>query len=245
MTTQPVAIAKPASSLVATMAAQQGIEPGKFIEALKATVVPAGISDAQLAAFLMVANSYELNPLLKEIYAFPAKGGGIVPIVSIDGWCNIINKHPQFNGMEFEFDRDDNGKLLAITCIMYRKDRDHPVKVVEFMAECVRTTDPWRQCPNRMLRHKAMIQAGRYCFGFGGIYDSDEGEDVASGMMDVTPSAAAEPAKKRTARNKLDEFAASPKVTDVVEENVTAAASVVRDDEPPFDAVSDDELFGE
>jgi hypothetical protein len=32
-----------------------------------------------------------------------------------------------------------------------------------------------------MLRHKAMIQAARYAFGFAGIYDPDEAERIAEG----------------------------------------------------------------
>ena len=47
------------------------------------------------------------------------------------------------------------------------------------MAECKRNTDPWRQWPNRMLRHKATIQAARYAFGFSGIADPDEAERSA------------------------------------------------------------------
>ena len=39
-----------------------------------------------------------------------------------------------------------------------------------------------------MLRHKAMIQAARYAFGFSGIYDEDEGAKIAE-MKDVTPAA--------------------------------------------------------
>ncbi len=32
--------------------------------------------------------------------------------------------------------------------------------------------------PQRMLRHKAMIQCARIAFGYGGIYDQDEGEKI-------------------------------------------------------------------
>jgi hypothetical protein len=38
-----------------------------------------------------------------------------------------------------------------------------------------------------MLRHKAMIQAARYAFGFSGIYDEDEGSKIAE-MRDITPA---------------------------------------------------------
>ena len=56
-------------------------------------------TESELLALVVVANEYGLNPFLKEIYAFPAKGGGIVPVVSIDGWLRMVNDHPQMDGI--------------------------------------------------------------------------------------------------------------------------------------------------
>jgi len=171
-------------SVIGALATQHGMEKDHFEAALKATVVPAGINQAQFAAFCMVAKQYNLNPLTKEIYAFPAKGGGIVPIVSIDGWCNIINSNNALNGIDFE-DKHEEGKLVSITCIIHRKDREYPVKCTEYMSECDRQTEPWKKWPARMLRHKALIQCARYAFSLSGIYDQDEAERMD--MVDVTP----------------------------------------------------------
>lgn len=135
---------------------------------------------AEISTFLAIAKQYKLNPLTKEIYAFPGKSGGIQPIVSIDGWLKIINSHPQYNGMEFSDSWGDDGNIRAITCRIYRKDREHPTETTEYLAECRRNTDPWKQWPVRILRHKATIQAARYAFGFSGIYDQDETERIDS-----------------------------------------------------------------
>lgn len=143
------------------------------------TVMPnggRGVSNDQFVTFIAVANEYGLNPMVKEIYAFPAKGGGIQPIVSIDGWLKIINNHKDFNGMVFEDVRED-GQLVAIKCKIYKKEIEHPVEVVEYMDECKKpNSEPWSKWPSRMLRHKAAIQAGRYAFGLSGIIDPDEAE---------------------------------------------------------------------
>jgi phage recombination protein Bet len=128
----------------------------------------------EFATFLLTAHKYNLNPLMREIYALPKKGGGIIPTVSIDGWMHLANAHPAFDGMEFTSDVDNEGKPYSTTCIIYRKDRNHPIALTELFSECVRETDPWRSMPHRMLRHKAAIQATRYAFGFAGIYDEDE-----------------------------------------------------------------------
>lgn len=173
------------STALASMAQRLSIEPAKLAQVLKSTVFSSCRNDEELAALVVVANEYGLNPLLKEIYAFPAKGGGIVPMVPIDGWVRLINSHPQMDGMTFEVHNDAKGELEAITCRIFRKDRKQPIEVTEYLSECVRATDPWKM-KHRMLRHKALMQCGRYAFGFGGIHDEDEAEDVE--MRNVTPT---------------------------------------------------------
>ena len=100
-------------------------------------MVPEKCTREEFAAFLLVADKYKLNPILKEIYAFPKKGGGIQPIVSVDGWSNIINSHPACDGFDFEDHLGEDGNLMAITCRIYRKDRSRPTETREYMAECV------------------------------------------------------------------------------------------------------------
>lgn len=172
-------------SVLVDMSGRYGMEPAAFEATLRATVCKGNVSREEFAAFLLVAKEYGLNPMTKELYAFPAKGGGIQPIVSIDGWARIINDHPMFDGMEFE-DVRDGDDLIAITCRMYRKDRSRPIEATEYMGECRRSTDVWKTWPRRMLRHKAMIQCARYAFGFSGIVDPDEYERMET-VRDVTP----------------------------------------------------------
>lgn len=152
----------------------------ELLDTLKATAFKGQVSDAQMTALMIVSNQYGLNPWTKEIYAFPDKNNGIVPVVGVDGWSRIINDHPQFDGMEFEQDAE------ACTCIIYRKDRAKPVKVTEYMDECKRGTGPWQSHPRRMLRHKALIQCARLAFGYTGIYDQDEAERIVEGMGNAT-----------------------------------------------------------
>lgn len=168
-------------SVVNRMADRYGMDGRKFYDMVKNQVFKQeGASDQQLMAVLVVADQYKLNPLTKEIYAFPDKRNGIVPVVGVDGWSRIINEHPQFDGMEFSYDSEEK----AMTCIMHRKDRSHPTSVTEYMAEVERNTDPWKSHPRRMLRHKTMIQAARLAFGFAGIYDVDEAERIREASSD-------------------------------------------------------------
>jgi phage recombination protein Bet len=185
------AIIKPKSVLI-DMSDRYGMEPAAFEATVRATCMPPDKngrvpSREEFAAFLLVAKEYDLNPITKQIYAFSSKGGGIVPIVSVDGWLNLVNSHPQCDGFDFEPGYDEKGELFSYTCTMHRKDRKHPTAVTEYLSECIRPTEPWKM-RHRMLRHKSMIQAARYAFGFAGIYDEDEGRTIAE-AVDVTPKA--------------------------------------------------------
>lgn len=179
------------STVVNALAQQIEYSGDNLVETLKNTAwsSSAQCTDEQMIALVMVAKAHGLNPFTREIFAFP-QGKGITPVVSIDGWLKIINSHPQFDGMATA--HDPNGAWCEVT--MYRKDRTHPTVVREFLSEVQRDTDVWRKYAQRMLRHKATIQAARYAFGFAGIYDLDEAESIdehraAEGAeKDITPS---------------------------------------------------------
>ena len=163
------------------------------------------ITREQMGALLIVASQYKLNPWTKEIYAFPDKSKGIIPVVGVDGWSRIINSNPNLNGIEFVFSdnmvRMNKAKVDCpewVDCLIYRKDRDRPTVVREYLDEVYREpmgqnsfAGPWQSHPKRFLRHKALIQCARLAFGFVGIYDQDEAERInESGqpVKDVTPN---------------------------------------------------------
>ncbi|WP_375616311.1 phage recombination protein Bet [Bartonella sp. AP58NXGY] len=160
------------------MANKYGFSDEKFRKTIIKTCISSKYSDTfsdeEFAVFISVANTYGLNPLTKEIYAAPKKGGGIIPIVSVDGWIKIIKSNPQFDGMTFQDQLDKDGNLIAIKCAIRLKGIKDPIEVTEYLSECKQATDMWNKYPARMLRHKATIQCARYAFGFSGIYEEDE-----------------------------------------------------------------------
>lgn len=173
-------------SLLAKIASRYSVEPAKMLSTLKATAFKGDVSNEQMMALLIVADQYGLNPWTKEVYAFPDKNNGIVPVVGVDGWSRIINTHPEFDGLEF-VDGPGDGKGMPewIECVIHRKDRAHPIRAREYMGECKRGTGPWQSHPRRMLRHKALIQCARLAFGYTGIYDQDEAERIVEGEVRV------------------------------------------------------------
>jgi phage recombination protein Bet len=189
-------------SLVGKIASKFGVEPNKLWDTLKSTAFKQRNGQAptneQMMALLVVADQHSLNPFTKEIYAFPDQNNGIVPVVGVDGWSRIINSHAQFDGMEFRFSETTvELKGLSepvfewIECIMYRKDRERPTIIREYMNEIYRepfekrgsngpyvVKGPWQTHPRRFARHKVIIQTARVALGYTGIYDQDEAERI-------------------------------------------------------------------
>ncbi|WP_159653815.1 phage recombination protein Bet [Methylicorpusculum oleiharenae] len=188
----------------------------KLTDTLKATafkVKDGEVTDEQMTALLIVADQYGLNPFTKEIFAYPDKQNGIVPVVSVDGWSRIINQHPDMDGLEFVYDSTWITDLpgakpcpASIECVIYRKGRTHPVRIKEFLDEVYRPpfqgtknnqpysiSGPWQSHTKRLLRHKALIQCSRIAFGFTGIYDQDEADRIIEGQAEVIINPASDP----------------------------------------------------
>lgn len=186
--------------VVVEMAEGYGLSGKALVHTVTKNAIDGKFDPAELLSCLMVAKEHGLNPLTREIYFMRGKGkkdkytgefipGQIQPIVSVDGWIKKCNQHHQFDGLEFQDNLNDKGKLVSITCQIYRKDRGRPTTVTEYMDEC-RPEDvkfgPWKTHPSRMLRHRALIQCARVAFGFAGVMDPDE-YSVWQQTVDVTP----------------------------------------------------------
>ena len=141
-------------------------------------------SQADLDRLLLLAERLGLDPLSNEIYAtevLPESGKKprIFFVVGVDGWSKIINAHPQFDGMRFvESAPGDDELPQYFECTIFRKDRKVATSVREYMYEAHTNQGAWLTHPRRMLRHKAMVQCARICFGLSGIYEPDEAQRI-------------------------------------------------------------------
>jgi len=182
------------ANILNLMAAKYHLDPEKFKQTIKATVLRPGkdgrvATDEEFMAFLMVANKYNLDPFTNEIYGYPAKKGGIIPVIGVDGYVSKICNHQEFDGMEFSFSEEntvpEGGKECPVWCEvkLYRKGITRPVVIREYIDEVYRTaisayTGPWQTHTKRMLRHKTIIQAGRVAGFLTGVYDEDEAQRI-------------------------------------------------------------------
>jgi len=191
-------------SLIVDFGNKYNIDSNKVMQVLKDTAfkdAAASITDSQMIALLVIANSYGLNPFTREIFAFPSKGS-IIPVVSVDGWTKLAHQNNKFDGVTFVESENivttDDGTVCPewIECGIYRKDCSHPFRIKEYFIETYKkpfqgrsgssTKGPWQTHPRRMLRHKSFIQAARLAFGFSGIYDRDEAENIKNVKTEYT-----------------------------------------------------------
>ncbi len=196
-------------SLIVRMAERLGnVEPEKLWNVLKNDCfkVPYGQqpTNEQLMMLCIVSEQYGLNPLTKEIYAFPDKGG-IIPVIGVDGWVSILRRQPDFQGYEFRY--SDNMIRMQgaevdgyewIECTMHIKGMTS-ITVREHLDEVYKPprkgrSGPWQTHTKRMHRHKVLIQAIRMAFGFSGVYDADEADNIRNNRssdgneVDITPN---------------------------------------------------------
>ena len=173
-------------SIVDKMAERFGMDREAFLRVLNGTVMPKNCKPEQAAAFLMICERYKLDPFASEVYAFPGQGG-VKALVGVDGFISIANREPAFDGLSYEHAFAEDGTITAITCTVHRKDRSQPTSATEYMVECRGKSPIWRSMPNRMLRHKATIQAIRLAFGMAGLGDVDEYKEISNKAESAAP----------------------------------------------------------
>lgn len=160
------------------LSAMLGIAPGQMVETIKATCFKLkdgeSVSNEQLAAFCSIAADLGVNPLLPGMmYAYPSKGGGIVPMIGPDGVFALLSRSDEIDSWGTEPEYDGNGKLIACTATIKRKGRG-PISKRVLLSEWRVSNNPnWESRPTHMLEIRALKQCARMVI-HGLPYDEDE-----------------------------------------------------------------------
>ena len=193
----------PALGLVDRSVLRSGLSYDSFVRALIESALSRLTiwTQSDLDRLLLLSERLGLDPLNNEIYAIEVtpengKKSRVLFVVGVDGWFKIINSHPQFDGMRFVESSPGEDELpLYIECTIFRKDRRVATSVREYMYEAHTNQGAWLTHPRRMLRHKAMVQCARICFGLSGIYEPDEAMRISENTATRT-QVASQDAKK-------------------------------------------------
>lgn len=149
---------------------------------------------------ISVAKSFNLNPILKQIYFVPRRANingqwveKVEPLAGRDSFLTLAHRTGKFSGIESKVEIKEtpvmkDGKWsrendLVATATVYRKDCDKPFIVSVNYREYVQTTKEgkptqfWASKPETMLKKVAESQALRKAFDITGLYAEDEYEE--------------------------------------------------------------------
>lgn len=146
----------------------------ELLDALKKTVAT-GTSDAEFKVFVELCKVSGLNPLQKQIWCFKS-GDKLITMAGINGFFEVANNHPAFDGLELESDNPTSPTF--VTCKVYRKDRSRPSVGTALLKEFKKNTPIWNSMPYHMLCKVAKAIALREAFPqkLSGLYIPEEVE---------------------------------------------------------------------
>lgn len=218
-----------------------GIEPRMMVDTLKKQCflgMPSeNVSDAQLAAFISVANVLELNPLVPgQLYAYPSKNGGIVPVIGPDGVFKKLDEHISSGKLDGfactvfpEVPTGPADKPTHATATIWRKNSDHPSTFTAYFSEWYLDSNPnWKTRPRHMLWLRAIKQCARQVIH--GI-PFDEDEVVMGDLKNVTPNED-QPPKRSEPPKKSAKGAAAVKENAAIDVSSTPAAAAPSEPKP-------------
>ncbi len=168
--------------------------------------------------FLAIASTFNLNPWKREVYAVAYGQGNsrkLSIIVGYEVYLRRAEEFPQYDGYETKFFGE--GASMGCSCIVHRKDRNHPIGSTVFLREYSQNNAMWNTKPHVMLEKVAIATAMRRAFPseFNGMpYTSDElpdnmtkGAEVLdrNGYVEVVPDAQEAPAEATDAERATQE----------------------------------------
>lgn len=161
---------------------QLNFQDKQIVATLKQTVAM-GLTDPEFILFVEHCKGTGLNPFKKEVWAIKA-GGRLQVMTGINGYWQIANRHPQFDGAETgminangEWVKSVPGNdFLGAWCRVYRKDRKIAMEGEAFLSDYKKGTPIWTQTPRIMIKKVAESIALRKAFPqeLNGTYTEEE-----------------------------------------------------------------------
>src|SRR6056297_668733 len=149
-----------------------------------------GLTKTEWELFLYMAKLYDLNPLLREIWAIKFNNQPAQIFTGRDGLLKIAHKSGMFDGMKTMLLVEQNGeavevdvapskaKLLGAKTYIWRKDMSHPVEVSVKFSEYDKSNSPkyntWKDKPDTMIKKVAEAHCLRRTFSIHGLYLPEE-----------------------------------------------------------------------
>jgi len=168
---------------VATVTEENKVTQKLLMDYLKQT--NSNLQPNEMNQFVAIATTFNLNPWKREVYAIAYGQGNnrkLSIIVGYEVYLRRAEEFPQYDGYETKF--NGTGADMSCTCIVYRKDRNHPIGSTVFLREYSQNNQMWNTKPHVMLEKVAIATAMRRAFPsvFNGMpYTADELPDKMTG----------------------------------------------------------------
>ena len=156
----------------------------------------------ELAYFLNVCKTMEMNPFNKEVWCYKDKRGNLLIFAGRDGFLAKAQKNPLFNGIrsceirekdEWEIDipngkikhkiskaLKERGPIISAYAIVFRKDGEPTIEIADFDTYN-KGYNTWRTHPAEMIKKTAESHALKKAFGISGI-QSEFDFDIKNGV---------------------------------------------------------------
>ena len=177
---------------------------------IKAQFFPPNATDMDMIYCMKVAETFNLNPILKQIYFVERvtningqRISKIEPLAGRDSFLTLAHRSGKFAGIESECGIKQKAVLqdgewmnkneLVATARVYRTDNERPFCAEVSYGEYVQRTGKgeitkfWREKPETMLKKVAESQALRKAFDISGLYSVDEIGDDEPKKIKVAP----------------------------------------------------------
>jgi len=157
---------------------------------------PPNATNEDMIYCMQVAESFNLNPILKQIYFIPrrSKINGqwhekIEPMAGRDSFLTLAHRSGKFGGISTILEVRSTPKIinnvwieetdLVAICTVFRTDSEKPFVVEVAYEEYVQRgqkgiTKFWKEKPKTMLKKVAESQALRKAFDITGLYSKEE-----------------------------------------------------------------------
>lgn len=156
------------------------------VAVIKANIAK-GVNDTELAYFLSLAKSVNLNPFTKQIWCYKDHQGNLLVFAGRDGFLANAHRHPDFSAIRsaevcendfFEPDipngkishsfksitREARGQIVGAYAIVLRHDKEASIVVVEFKTYN-RGVGAWKTHPADMICKVAETKALKKAYG--------------------------------------------------------------------------------
>lgn len=140
---------------------------------IKAKVAP-NCTNTEFELLMYMAQRYNLDPLLRQIWAVKFGDSPAQIYAGRDGFLEIAHRSGHFNGMKSWCEYDENQKPLKGKCIVWRNDMEHPFETEVLFKEYSTGKNLWVSKPSVMIVKVAESMCLRKAFSVSGIYSPEE-----------------------------------------------------------------------